>query len=61
LKPLLDEEDILELSNSASKLSALQHMVAPVLKPVELESLGLFLQGGDISETVLKNCLEAHQ
>ncbi|WP_321504715.1 hypothetical protein [uncultured Methanoregula sp.] len=57
----LTEEDYKILKNSQERLVDLQKLVAPFMKPLELENLGIFLQGGDISKRVLDACLDQKQ
>nr|WP_319376635.1 hypothetical protein [uncultured Methanoregula sp.] len=58
---LLTPEDYTVLKDSPERLVDLQKIVAPYMRPLELENLGIFLQGGDISKRVLDACLDQKQ
>jgi hypothetical protein len=55
---ILTVEDYKNLKKSQEKLVDLQKLVAPFMKPLELENLGIFLQGGDLSKRIFESCLE---
>jgi hypothetical protein len=61
INSMLDPEDFEKLSTSKEKLEDLKQVILwPCLKPIEIQQLGLFLQGGDLSERILQACIESH-
>jgi hypothetical protein len=61
LTSMLTHEDYVRLRDSHERLEDLKRIVDwSYLKPVEIQQMGLFLQGGDLSERILMNCVEAH-
>jgi len=58
---ILTNEDYKQLRDSQEKLEVLKEILDwPLLKPIEIQQMGLFMQGGDISERILMACIEAH-
>lgn len=58
---MLKDEDYAWLKKSEEKLQDLKGMVdLSIMKPMEIQYLGIFLQGGDLSEKILMACIEAH-
>jgi hypothetical protein len=57
---ILSPDDYSRIRESVDPLQELRLGVALHVSPVELQHLGIFLQGGDISKKILSNCIEAH-
>jgi hypothetical protein len=57
---ILEEEDFLELKDSKDPLEEMRMKIALLINPNELQHLGIFMQGGDLSKKILMNCIEAH-
>ncbi|MDD1678024.1 MAG: hypothetical protein LUO93_02410 [Methanomicrobiales archaeon] len=58
---ILSKEDFLMLKNSEEKLEDLKRVISlQLLKPIEIQHLGVFLQGGNLSERILINGVDEH-
>jgi hypothetical protein len=61
LTTLLEIEDYRELQKSEEPLEDLKRLINwSLLKPVEIQQMGVFLQGGKTSKKILSNCIEIH-